>query len=107
MRGREYPRPSRTLNPRRRITTKDTMDTKGRNYSQLGFRSVDSPLDAFPHMRHVEIQQQAEFEPTDFQIRQQLGAVNREQFLHCFEFDDDAVFDKKVDSIAGSDLDCL
>ena len=25
------------------------------------------------------------------------------KFLHCFDFDDDAVFDQEVDSIAGVD----
>ena len=36
-----------------------------------------------------------------------MREVKGQQFFHCFEFDDDAVFDQKVDSIAGFDVDAL
>ena len=38
---------------------------------------------------------------TEFQVGDQLCPMQREQFFHRLEFDDDAVFDKKIDSVSG------
>ena len=70
-------------------------------------KSVEHPLDAVAQVRHVEVNQQADFMITELQIRQNLRQVERMQFFHCFQLDDYASFNNEVDSIAGIDLNAL
>jgi hypothetical protein len=58
-------------------------------------------------VRDIEVDQQTHGPSAEFEVRQDLREVKGKQFFHCFEFDDDAVFDQKVDSIAGFDPDAL
>ena len=58
-------------------------------------------------MWDIEVDQQTHRTSTELEIRQNLRDVERQHFFHCFEFDDDAVFDKKIDSISSLDLDAL
>jgi hypothetical protein len=48
----------------------------------------------------VEVDEQSDAVPTEFEIRHQLSQMERQQFLHCLQFDDDAIFDEKVDAIS-------
>src|SRR5258708_6034585 len=44
---------------------------------------------------------------TEFQVRQDLSEMKGKQFLHCLQFDDDAVFDQKIDPVSRVDLNAL
>ena len=55
-------------------------------------------------MRNVEVNEQSNFMITEFEVGQNLSEMEGKQFLHCFQFDDDAVFDQEVDSIARVNL---
>jgi hypothetical protein len=58
-------------------------------------------------MGHVEVDEQPYLETTEFQIGQYLCKMQREQFLHCFEFENDAVFDDEIDSVSGVQLNAV
>jgi hypothetical protein len=45
--------------------------------------------------------------PTELQVGENLSEVQREQFLHRLEFDDDAVFDDEVNSVGGIELNAI
>src|SRR5262249_15173124 len=66
---------------------------------------VHDSFDALAHMRDVEVQKQANAMAAEFQVRDQLGSVERQQFFNRFDLDDDAVFDKEVDAVAGVERD--
>ena len=69
------------LNNAKSIDTKDTKDTKeNQTYTRIGWvpSSVDDPPYPFPHMGGVEIQQQTDPVSTEFQVGQQLRAVQRQ-----------------------------
>jgi hypothetical protein len=38
---------------------------------------------------------------TEFEVRQNIDRVKREQSFHCFQLRDDAFLDNKVDPVAG------
>src|SRR5262245_46016299 len=52
-------------------------------------------------MRDVEVEQESDLVAAQLQIGDQLCGVQRQQFFNGFDFDDDAVFEQEVDSIAG------
>ena len=51
-------------------------------------------------MRNVEVNEQSDFMITELQVGQDLSEMKGKQFLHCLQFDDDAVFDKEVDPVS-------
>ena len=67
----------------------------------------DDTANAVAKMRNVEVDQQANLVATQLQVGQNLRKVQRKQFFNCFDFDDDAVFDNKVDAIGGIQLNTL
>jgi hypothetical protein len=58
-------------------------------------------------MWNIEVDQQTHRKSTELEICQDLRNMQGQQPFHCFEFDDDAVFDQKVDSISSFDLDAF
>jgi len=51
-------------------------------------------------VRDVEINKQPDVVATELQIGHNLGEMKRKQCFHGLKFDDDAVFDEKVDAIS-------
>jgi hypothetical protein len=47
----------------------------------------------------LEVDQQAEREFRELEVRQQLGAVHGQDLFDSFDFDDDAVLDNEIDPI--------
>ena len=77
-------------------------DREDRREGRLLRKIVHLSDDALPgKVSHVEIQQQPDFMITQLQIGQNLRQMKGKQFLHRLQFDDDAIFDKEVDPIAG------
>lgn len=58
-------------------------------------------------MRHVEVEKQPELKAAHFQVREYLGTVHRQQFLHTLDFDDEALFDNEGDAISIRELNFL
>jgi cell division protein FtsX len=68
---------------------------------RLGFGvAVDKPSNPVPKHLDVEIDEQADAATREFQIRQELRFVDREQALYGFQFNDHAVFDQQINPIA-------
>jgi len=55
-------------------------------------------------MRHIEINQQADLMITELQVRRNLSEMQRVQFFHRLQLNDDAFSDKEIDSIPRIDL---
>jgi hypothetical protein len=55
-------------------------------------------------MRNIEINEKTHSSVAEFQVGKKLRGVERQQFFHCFEFHDHAVFDKEIDSVPGIKL---
>jgi len=85
---------------------------KGSGYPHLhhrghgGLISDDTP-DSVTEVGNIEVDEQAELMVTQFQVRQNLRKMERKQFLHCFEFNDDAILDNEVDAISRIELDVV
>ena len=58
-------------------------------------------MDAIPHMRDVEIQQQPEFVTGEPEIRQQLRLVDRQDLCNALDFDEETAFDNEIDLVRG------
>jgi len=58
-------------------------------------------------MYDVEVNQKTDMSPTEFEIRQNLRDMEREHFLNRLELDDDAIFDKKIDSVTSLEVNRL
>jgi len=52
-------------------------------------------------MKRVEIDQQTDGFATKFQVRNDLGLMNRRKCLNRFEFDDYGIFYDQIESISG------
>lgn len=63
-------------------------------------RSVGQSCDAVFEAGDIEVQKQADFLAAQFQIRDQLGFMERDHFFHGFQFDDDCIFNENVDPVA-------
>jgi hypothetical protein len=50
-------------------------------------------------MGDVEVDQKPELESSELQVRDHLRLVHRQQFLHAFHFDDEALLDDEIDPI--------
>jgi len=50
--------------------------------------------------RHIEVNQQAYTLVSEFQVGQELGLVNRHQFLNGFQFQNDFVLHEEIDLVA-------
>lgn len=61
--------------------------------------SVGKPGDAIFQAGDIEIQQKPDLFPAQLQIGNQLGFMERNHFLHGFQFDDDCVFNEDVDAV--------
>jgi hypothetical protein len=55
--------------------------------SELRLWAIDNTMDAVTHVRHIEIQQQAQFVTGESQMREQLGLVNRQNLRDALDFD--------------------
>jgi hypothetical protein len=51
-------------------------------------------------MGNVEVDEEPDFRATEFQVRQDLRFVDRQQLGDGLHFDDDAAFDEEIDSVA-------
>jgi len=56
---------------------------------------------------HVEVDQVSLFDSRQLEVGQQLSLVNGPELLYALEFQDDLVFDKKVQSIATIQVNAL
>ena len=63
---------------------------------QLLLQVVDDALDSLFHDRNIEIEKQAQPEPAEAQVRQNLGNVNVLDHSHRFGFDENLVLDDQV-----------
>jgi len=59
------------------------------------------------HEGDVPVEQEAELEVCNFEIRQQLGLMNRQKFFHGFVFNDHHLIHRHVDSEAQVNFDFL
>ncbi len=55
-------------------------------------------------MRDIEIQQQADLEPSQLQIREQLSLMHRSEVLDGLKLHDQVVLDEQIDSVADFEL---
>ena len=62
------------------------------------------PLYAVLQRRHVEMDQQPQWFIVELQICQQLRFVNRVQFRHCFEFQNQHALDHKIQPVTAVEL---
>ena len=58
-------------------------------------------------MRNVEVNEQSKLISTQFQVRENLREVQRQQFFDGLQLDDDAVFDDEVYSVGRVQLNAL
>ena len=62
-------------------------------------------MNTLAHVRDVEVEKQTQRKAAQLQVRQHLGAMDRQHFFHTFDFDDQATLDDEVDTISGLQLD--
>ena len=53
-------------------------------------------MDSVSHVRHVEVQKEPELVTGQFEIGQELGAMNRQYPLDAFELNDEATLDDEI-----------
>ncbi len=62
--------------------------------------SEHNPMDAVPDQLHLEVEQQAHLPARQPEVGHELGLVDREDPVHCLQFDDDPVRNQQVNAIA-------
>ena len=67
----------------------------------------DHTPDAVTQMRNIEIDQQPELVATEFQIGENLGEMQREQFLHCLQLQNHAIFDDEINPVGCVELNAV
>jgi hypothetical protein len=54
---------------------------------------------------HVEVNQEAQFEMTDFQVGHELCDVHRQEFFNAFNFDDQTLLDDEINAVGSRQRD--
>jgi hypothetical protein len=62
-------------------------------------------MDSVSHVRHIEVQKKPELVTGQFEIGQELGAMNGQYPLDAFELDDEATFDDEIHPVCRRQLD--
>jgi len=68
---------------------------------------VHDTSNSVTQVRHVEVYEQPHFMSAEFQIRQDLRHMKREQFLNSLQFQDDAIFDQEIDAVPSIDANAV
>jgi hypothetical protein len=66
---------------------------------------VHNPSNTVTQVGDIEVDQQADTVTTESEIGHHLCVVERVQFFHGLQFDDDAVFDEEIDPVSRIDPD--
>ena len=62
-------------------------------------------MDSVSHVRHIEVQKEPELVTGQFEIGQELGAMNRQYPLDAFELNDEATLDDEIHPVCRGQLD--
>lgn len=84
----------------------------GRNLPHGGHRnsfsvSADSPSDSLPQVSDIEVDQESYSLSTEFEIRQQLRFVHRQNRLDRFDLDENFIFDNEINPVPEIDHDVV
>lgn len=66
--------------------------------------AVDHPLNAVAQVSHIEIDEKADADPAQPQIREKLRLVDRMYQFNTLHLDDNQIFDNLIDPISKLDL---